>query len=61
MRHIRNKIVSYECKLVGYDIDGKEYVIPLPEFVYTDIDQAIYEWEQDCIAEGKCKDVINED
>ena len=61
MRHITNKIVSYECKLTGYDIDGKEYNIPLPEFVYTDIDQAIYEWEQDCIEEGKCKDVIIED
>ena len=46
MKHIRNKIVSYECVLTGYDIEGKEYIIPLPEFAYTDIDQAIYEWEQ---------------
>ena len=46
MKHIRNKIVSYECKLTGYDIEGKEYNIPLPEFAYTDIDQAIFEWEQ---------------
>ena len=50
MKHIRNKIVSYECVLTGYDIEGKEYIIPLPEFVYTDIDQAIYEWEQVMIA-----------
>ena len=61
MRHITNKIVSYDCKLVGYDIDGKEYIIPLPEFVYADIDQAIYEWEQNSIAEGKNKDVVNDD
>lgn len=46
MKYIRNKIVSYEVKLKGYDIDGKEYIIPVPEFAYTDIDQAIYEWEQ---------------
>ena len=50
MKHIRNKIVSYECVLTGYDIEGKEYIIPLPEFVYKDIDQAIYEWEQVMIA-----------
>ena len=50
MKHIRNKIVSYECVLTGYDIEGKEYIIHLPEFVYTDIDQAIYEWEQVMIA-----------
>ena len=50
MKHIRNKIVSYECVLTGYDIEGKEYIIPLPEFAYTDIDQAIYEWEQVMIA-----------
>ena len=49
MKHIRNKIVSYECVLTGYDIEGKEYIIPLPEFAYTDIDQAIYEWEQEMI------------
>ena len=61
MRHITNKIVSYDCKLVGYDIDGKEYIIPLHEFVYADIDQAIYEWEQNSIAEGKNKDVVNDD
>ena len=46
MKHIRNKIVSYSVLLKGYDIEGKEYTIPVPEFAYTDIDQAIYEWEQ---------------
>ena len=46
MKHIRNKIVSYQCELKGWDINDKEYIIPLPEHVYTDIDQAIFEWEQ---------------
>jgi len=58
MKHIRNKIVSYEVKLMGYDIDGKEYVIPIPEFAYTDIDQAIYEWEQVMVATSD--DIVEE-
>jgi hypothetical protein len=44
--------------LTGYDIEGKEYIIPLPEFAYTDIDQAIYEWEQEMIT--KSDDIVEE-
>jgi len=58
MAHIRNKIVSYEVMLKGYDIEGKEYIIPVPEFAYTDIDQAIYEWEQQMIATSD--DIVEE-
>jgi hypothetical protein len=51
-------IVSYEVKLKGYDIDGKEYIIPVPEFAYSDIDQAIYEWEQ--IMKDTTDDIVEE-
>ena len=46
MRKFKQKISSY--KIVFYDMDDKEIDIPeraLKE-AYTEIDQAIYEWEQ---------------
>jgi hypothetical protein len=58
MKHIRNKIVSYSVILKGYDIEGEEYIIPVPEFAYTDIDQAIYEWEQ--IMKDTTDDIVEE-
>ena len=39
------KISSY--KVIFYDMDDKEVEIDLPSWVYSDIDQAIYEWEQE--------------
>ena len=42
------KISSY--KVIFYDMDDKEVEIDLPSWVYSDIDQAIYEWEQVMIA-----------
>ena len=39
------KIYSY--KIIFYDMDDKEVEIDLPSWVYSDIDQAIYEWEQE--------------
>jgi len=34
-------------KVIFYDMDDKEVEIDLPSWVYSDIDQAIYEWEQE--------------
>jgi len=41
------KISSYEVKF--YDMEGKEIEIPEKNMksAYTEIDQAIYEWEND--------------
>ena len=58
MKHIRNKIVSYSVILKGYDIDSNEYIIPVPEFAYSDIDQAIHEWEQ--IMKDTSDDIVEE-
>ena len=42
------KISSY--KIVFYDMEGNEVEIPESNMkgAYTEIDQAIYEWENDC-------------
>ena len=39
------KISSY--KVIFYDMDDEVVEIDLPSWVYSDIDQAIYEWEQE--------------
>ena len=41
---------KYEQKISSYnitfwDMDGKEIEIDLPSHIWSDIDQAIYEWE----------------
>jgi hypothetical protein len=40
----KQKIISY--KLVFYNDDG-EVDVPMPNAVWSEIDQAIYEWELD--------------
>ena len=37
------KISSY--KVIFYDEDDKEVEVDLPSHIYSDIDQAIYDWE----------------
>ena len=39
----RQKVGSY--KIIFYDMDGEELDVDAPEFVYSDLDQAIYDWE----------------
>ena len=39
----RQKVGSY--KIIFYDMDGEELDVNVPEFVYDDLDQAIYYWE----------------
>ena len=39
------KIYSY--KIIFYNEDDKEVDVDLPSHIYSDIDQAIYEWEQE--------------
>ena len=46
-KRYRQKIISYKVKCIGYDKDDIEYDIPLPEAVYSYIDQALYDWEME--------------
>tara|TARA_Y100000296_G_scaffold60083_1_gene69536 strand:+ start:479 stop:619 length:141 start_codon:yes stop_codon:yes gene_type:complete len=39
------KIFSY--KVIFYDEDDKEVEVNLPSHIYSDIDQAIYDWEME--------------
>ena len=41
----KQKISSYAVKF--YDMDGKEIDIDLPEHAYVELDEAIYDWEQE--------------
>ena len=41
------KISSY--KVIFYDMNGKEIEIDLPEPAYVELDEAIYDWEQEQI------------
>ena len=40
-------ISSY--KVIFYDMNGKEIEIDLPEHAYVELDEAIYDWEQEQI------------
>ena len=39
------KIYSY--KIIFYNEDDKEVDVDLPSHIYSDIDQAIYDWEME--------------
>jgi len=40
-----NMITSYKIEVTGYDEHGNEYNIDLDEHVFSHIDEAIAEWE----------------
>ena len=43
MKDYKQKIISY--KIVFYDEDDNEVDVPMPKEVWSEIDQAIYDWE----------------
>ena len=40
-----NMITSYKVVVTGFDEHGNEYIIDLDEHVFSHIDEAIAEWE----------------
>ena len=43
MKDYKQKIISY--KIVFYDEDDNEVDVPMPKEVWSEIAQAIYDWE----------------
>jgi len=40
------KIVEYDVKITGIDENGNEHIIPLDEFFYDQLDEAVIEYEE---------------
>ena len=40
------KIVEYDVKITGIDENGDQHIIPLDEYFYFAIDEAIHEYEE---------------
>ena len=40
------KIVEYDVKITGIDENGDQHIIPIDEYFYKQIDEAVVEYEE---------------
>ena len=41
------KQIISSTKTIFYDMDGKEIEVDLPEYAWDELNEAIYQWEQE--------------